>query len=168
MNGNAVEWEHLMTQPARFDWVWAGAWTLVFVGNLPVPLILGWVATRCGGRVGLVGGLAVVYWVGLALNGWRFRTGRPLTLGGVWVAALQILPVLQVGSGYLAGWGWSRVSGVELGTPAPDGGSLLLTHNVGAFLVVLATALPLGTVAVLVDTFERWLRGEFAAAREGG
>jgi hypothetical protein len=158
------------TSPKRFDWVWVLAWTLVFVGNLPVPLIMGLTATRCGGRIGLAGGLAVVYWVGLVLNGWRFRVGRPLTLGGVWVVALQILPALQLSSGYLAWWGWTQVSGVELGTPvtAADGGAVLLTHNVGAFVVVLVTALPLGTVAVLVDTFERWLRGEFAVVRGDG
>jgi hypothetical protein len=154
----------------RFNWVWVLAWTLVFVGNLPVPLVMGWVATRCGGRVGLIGGFAVVYWVGLVLNGWRFRVGRPLTLGGVWVAVLQILPALHLGIGHLAWWGWTQVSGVELGTPVPadGGGAVLLTHNVGAFVVVLLVALPLGTVAVLVDTFERWLRGEFAGARGDG
>lgn len=153
--------------PPRFAWDWVGWWTLVFVGNLPVPLIMGLVATRCGGRIGLFGGMAAVYWVGVVLTGFRFRLGQPLTLGGVWVAVFQLLPVLHLGSGYLAWWVWGRVSGVELGSPDPEfDGSHLLTHNVGAFGIALVAALPLVSVAVLVDTFERWLRGEFAGPRE--
>jgi hypothetical protein len=150
------------TPPSRFDWEMTKLWTLVFLGNLPVPV---WFATGVSsgnGVVGLIAGLAVLYWVGLVLCAGRFRVGRSLVQGGTAVALSQFIPLLQISCGALAIGIWEEMSGFSLWgygsrSNANDQPAL---YNLGMFVVVLMTAQPMWIIAVLLGAFFRWHLGD--------
>lgn len=148
--------------PSRFDWTWAGYWTLVFLANLPVPAFLAIGILPSIGLLGLAAGLVVLYWVGLMVCGCRFRVGRSLVWGGIATAVSQFLPILQFACGMLGLLVWRWTSGCELGSfdnvgedDGRDLGSPI--DGVGAFVVVLLTAQPMWVVAILTGAlFRSW------------
>ena len=77
-------------------------WTLVFVANLLVPLMLGWSTTRNHGRVAMFVAIVMLWFVG-DNAGKKGRTlGSGLLVGGVVVGLSQIYPFLQLIAGLIA------------------------------------------------------------------
>jgi len=135
--------------PPQFAWDWAGWWTCVFGANLPVPMVFGEMYWKSA-WLGMAGGLARVFWVGLVANLFRSRIGKALLFGGAAVAGLQITPVFQLLSGLLAWWAWGELTGRRSG-PWTDVDSLAVT---------LLTASTLSGVAFGVGVAICWLAGE--------
>lgn len=150
--------------PQRFAWDWVGGWTLVFVANLPVPLLASWGAVQQGSGVGLFGGVVMLYLLGAAVCGLRWRVGRSLVWGGAVVALTQFFPFLQVGSGILAVMVWDGITGASsfAGGIDPEGPDErgLVRANFGVCAVVFLTAQPLLVVALLVGAGLRAMRGD--------
>jgi hypothetical protein len=151
-----------LSPPPRFAWDWAGWWTLVFVGNLPLPLLFGWGVVGSGGLFGLFGALAVMFWVGFALCLFRYWVGRSLVAGGAVVAVTQGVPILHIACGLFGEWVWLRMGGRPLmlaDTPQGFGG-WRGDPNVAALVVVFCTAHPLLVCTVLMGAVVRWFRGD--------
>jgi hypothetical protein len=152
------------TPPPRFAWDWVGWWTLVFVGNLPVPMLFGLSIVGVeGGGWGLFGGLAVLYWVGFALCLFRFRIGRSLVWGGGAVALTQVFPVVQLFSGAFGLGMWDEIGGQSFfsseGFDATRPG-WQNDPNIAALCIVFFSAHPLLLLAVLIGATIRWVRGD--------
>lgn len=82
---------------------WGLLWTLIFAGNLCLPLALGvrWTSIR-GGEIGMLAAVAVLYAISLVLC---LRGGelRPVLLvGAKWVFFGQFVPILQFAAGMAA------------------------------------------------------------------
>jgi hypothetical protein len=146
------------TPPSRFAWDWAGGWTLVFAGNLVLPLMLASGNVSRNGWFGLVGGLAVLFWIGFAVCLYRFRVSRSLVTGGALVAFSQFIPILHPVCGVFAMKVWEDVGGAEI--EPRDEISPGRLGPLGAFVVVLLTAQPLVALSVLLGTFVRWRYGD--------
>lgn len=148
---------------SRFDWGWAVLWTLVFVANLPVPVLCAGMFVAPDGWFGLCGGLAVLFWVGFALCLFRFRVGRSLVWGGGIIALSQMFPVLQLFCGAFGLGMWETIGGQRLlrdedfHGPEPGWQG---DQNIAALTVVFFTAHPLLVIAVLIGAFARWVGGD--------
>lgn len=152
------------TPSQRFAWDWAGWWTLVFLANLPVPLLFSWGVVRNGCGYGLFGAVAMLFLLGATACGLRWRVGRSLCWGGAVVAATQCLPLLQIYAGYFAITLWDEISGVssfsESITAQGGGGWELMRANFGVCAVVFLTALPFMFLAILLGAGIRSSRGD--------
>jgi hypothetical protein len=77
------------------------SWVIVFLLNLPFPILLGWQICDRDGQVGMVTMLALM----LAFSSWLVSAnrwyGRRLIIGGICVAVSQFFPVLQFYVGML-------------------------------------------------------------------
>jgi hypothetical protein len=151
--------------PPQFAWDWAGWWTLVFVGNLPMPVALGFsVVEREGGAWGLVGALAVLFWVGFALCLFRFRVGRSLVWGGVVFAVCQFFLVIHLFCGAFGMGLWENMGGQSFFSS--EGWDHTRTGwqndpNIAAFCIVLFSAHPLLLLAIVIGLAIRWCRGDY-------
>ncbi|MCU0705157.1 MAG: hypothetical protein MUF18_14385 [Fimbriiglobus sp.] len=149
--------------PPRLAWDWVGWWTLVFALNLPVPVMGADLFVRPDGWLGLVGGLAVLFWLGFALCLFRFRVSRSLVWGGAVVAVTQFLPVIQFVCGAIGLDLWEVIGGQALLDGSRDDTRMpgwRGDRNLGAFAVVLFTAHPMFVIAVLIGAAVRWVRGD--------
>lgn len=81
---------------------WQCGWGIIFLMNLPLPLLLGCEATRKGGLGGMLAAVAVVWLAGhVAVS--RLPSARgSLVLGGGFIALTQGFPLLQGLAGYCA------------------------------------------------------------------
>lgn len=145
------------TPSQRFAWDWAGWWTLVFVANLPVPLIFGLWATSKAGVWGMVGALVVLYWIGFALCLFGFRVSRSLVCGALVLAVLQFVPLPQ----FLAGAAALKFTETVCGR-APDRElpATQVESELEAFFAVLLSAQPLWIIAILIGTSIRHGNGD--------
>ena len=143
--------------PPRFAWDWVGWWTLVFVGNLPVPLMFGLWATSKAGVWGMVGALAVLYWIGFALCLFRFRVSRSLVWGALVLAVMQFFPLLQ----FLAGTAALKLTETVCGRlPDRELPATPVESELEAFVAVFLSAQPLWIIAILIGAFIRRRRGD--------
>lgn len=146
-------------RPSRFDWPLAGWWSLVFPANLIVYCLAAFVSAAPYSWFGIVPALALLYVSGLLLCLYRFRMGRPLVRGGVWVGLTQFLPLLHLISGMLASLVWEKLTGRWIfdlkgpWTTKPDP----LMDGLGGFVMTLLTALPLALLTLAADVSLRWL-----------
>lgn len=151
------------TSPPRFAWDWVGLWTLVFVGNLPIPVLFGQGVVGEGGMCGLFGALAVLYWIGFALCLFRFRVGRSLVVGGVFIAATQLLPILHILCGSFGLMMWEAIGGGRFFSDdgfEASGSGWQTDRNMAAVIIVFFTAHPLLVVAVLIGVVIRHVAGD--------
>jgi len=149
---------------SRFAWDWAGAWTGVFIANLTVPVLFGlMVVGPEGGALGLFGALAVPYWIGFILCGFRFRVGRSLVWGGGILAVSQVLPILQIVCGAFGLGMWDEIGGHSFFSDERwdhTQSGWQNDPNVGALVVTFFSAHPLLVLAVLIGATVRWYRGD--------
>ncbi len=120
-----------------------GAWTMVVAANLPVPLAFGMLVTDAGGRAGMACGVLLIYWLGLHARNTAPRAMIAVIRGGWAVAALQILPILQMAAG-AAGLILASVIGSARFHVFPNVDAVvdgfLATVATGAILIVVAAA----------------------------
>lgn len=89
----------------------ACSWSLVFAANLVVPLMAGWQITEHGGRIGMSCAIVGYWFVGVVACARGWSVGLALILGGVLVAASQLLPLLQLMAGMFSLMAWSPPTG---------------------------------------------------------
>jgi hypothetical protein len=118
------------------------AWLMLVAWNVPVPLILGWVGTDWGARLGMFAAIPVFY----CLGGWLFRKMRAIqqtiVWGGLTVVLSQLFPLLHIfaGAGALG-------AGERLGLPVEDERA---TGLIAGFVVTLLTGAILLTAAAVI------------------
>jgi len=130
------------------------AWLIVFLANLPIPLMLGWIFTEKQGRIGMA--LAIVLWWLMGHLVCRLSRGFDLALvtGGMLVGLTQFFPFLHLKAG-----AWSLFVGSKLGQVAafPLGhdspGDFTVLTELGGFIattltggILIAVALACGAV----------------------
>lgn len=121
------------------------AWTIVVAANLPVPLFLGVWITNAGsvsGKVGMACGVALIYWLGLRACHRARGAIAAVILGGWFVAASQLYPLLQIGAGLAS----LRLAGLV----ASGLGPFLFENPVVQFVAILATTLGTGAILIAV------------------
>lgn len=139
-----------------FNW-----WVLVFLGNLFIPLLLGWDMTTPRGRVGMGLGILVLCLLGIVACARSVLVGRMLIVGGAVVALSQFLPIPQIIAGSI---GMNTGVAVGLVRALPErqnepedvsnvAGGLVVTLMSGGLL--MAAAIVLGFMARIV-TPDRW------------
>jgi hypothetical protein len=147
-------------------------WSAVCAANMIVPLLFGLSMTEAGGRLGMAYGMATLYFAGCVMCIRFWPVGRILVVGGILVAASQLIPILHLMAGAMAfgiaeemGQVTSDVDGL------PDG---LATAWSGYFVTVLtggalvAAAFVAGA-AMRVLTPGRWWRTDaFVTTRSKG
>ncbi len=150
--------------PPRFAWDLVGWWTLVFVANLPVPLLGSWGAVLHGYACGVFGGIAMLYLLGAAVCGLRWRVGRSLVGGGALVALTQLFPLLQVFSGIFAMVVWSVVTGSSMffGGSRPESNDMggMVKGNFEMCALVFLTAQPLIVCSIFLGAAIRFNHGD--------
>jgi hypothetical protein len=124
-----------------------GMWSIAFASNLVVPLLIGWMVTQQGGRIGMVAGIGLLWYLGYRVCVASDGCGRALVIGGILVAATQFCPILPVFAG-LMGLGvaerlWPE-SFVNMGTKTELGG-FIATVVMG--LVMMGVAAVIGSIA---------------------
>jgi hypothetical protein len=80
--------------PSRRD-----MWSIAFVANLALPLFFGWMVTYEGGRIGMVAGVGLLWYLGYRICGASDACGRALVIGAIPVAAAQLCPILHIFAG---------------------------------------------------------------------
>jgi hypothetical protein len=130
---------------------WGLWWTCVFTANLPLLFVLGWEHTaNRGGTVGMLLAVAGCYATGFFLCVCEGELRLALTRGGLWVALLQLIPVLHLGFGVVA----VLIVGEFPLYPFNS------THReLRGFLLTVLTALPLLLAAFLTGGGLRLFRG---------
>lgn len=117
----------------RYGPVW---WSTVFAANLVVPLHFGLERTREDGRLGMIFGMAAL-WVGGIVACWRdVRTRLALTIGGVFVAFSQIVPLMQMIAGLIGLHLWDK--DLDHHVLSTLGGGFTVTIITGPILIVVA------------------------------
>lgn len=89
------------TDRATLWWLRVG-WSLVFVANLPVPLLCGLALTGWGGRLGMLAAIGVLY-----IGGWEScrsyrRLASVIIAGGTLVALAQGYPLGHICAGTIS------------------------------------------------------------------
>jgi hypothetical protein len=144
---------------------WAVVWTLVFAGNLVVPLLFGWDMTEGAGRVGMALAVPLLWLAGL-LGAGRSARCRPAAIaGGICVGLSQVFPLLHFATGVVSLgvtkqllWGppiLGEVGGPRLASVSEGFLATLLT---GGLLLVAAASC--GLVAVTVLRAIGWMKAE--------
>ena len=111
------------------------AWLMVFLANLPIPLMFGWIFTAKHGRLGMAA--AILLWWLMGHQICRTSRGFNLALvtGGLLVGLSQIFPILQSQAG-----AWSLGIGSKLGQVKPvHGEEFMVLTELGGFLVTMLT-----------------------------
>jgi hypothetical protein len=140
-------------EPQYLAWWWTG----VYAANLLLPLTIGVLMTtgKGGGVVGMLGAVVVGWLVGLAGCFHLPRATEAVTVGGMYVAMFQLLPVLHLAAGLLALVAWVKVSGgVGGGSPFQPPG---WRAELGGFGVAVLTAVPLLLLAWVLGRGPRLL-----------
>jgi hypothetical protein len=124
-------------------------WTLAFAVNLPVPMFLAISCVDKWAGLGVIGALVVMAVLGNKACSRRDRPSRAVVFGGIVVAVLQLIPLLQVCAGTLA-----LRAGAELGlATSSDVGLYRATGVLGGFLVTMLTGAQLIGVALVLGLF---------------
>ena len=135
---------------SRWDTGWAAWWTLIYLLNLPLPLVLGGAVTDRGGKLGMALGVVVLWTVGLAVCAWSDWLRRAAIAGGFMVAITQFCFVLHFHAGVFALSSWSRMTGEGMGIGGP-------LSEVGGFAVTVMTGQPLMFLALAVGCALCWM-----------
>ena len=120
------------------------AWRCVYVANLIFPLLMGWMATREGGGIGMFIGIVAVFALGHRLCFIARRAMLAVVYGGWVVALFQLAPILHIFAGIVGVWvahGFEDVTKRDQVNTVLGG--FLATIVTGGILIVVATALGL-------------------------
>jgi hypothetical protein len=123
-------------------------WIIVFVMNLPFPVLCGLTVTDTNARWGMLG--AIVFLLGL---GWRFcrsviRFLRPWIWGMSLLALTQFLPILQILAGFLALF-IGKAFGVVHDPIDPDMDFSTVVGAAGGVIATLVTSATLALVSAM-------------------
>jgi hypothetical protein len=145
--------------PSSIDWRLAAFWTLVFAANLPVPILAINIFVAESAWFGLFVGFVTVYWIGVALCGWRYRIGRSLVVGGALLIASQFFPILQVLFATFADQAWMFLGGRDIIDPegAWENGCSAVENSLGGFIVTFLAAWWMCVIAVVLGAWVRHL-----------
>jgi hypothetical protein len=120
---------------SRWSGKWLQDWSLLILANIPLLLFLGLGCTTDSGKIGMVGGIALVWVVGYFSGVCLSAVRKPLVVGGVSVAGLQFMPCIHLLAAVLAN---DALTGSTARMAMED-----------AFWVTLLTAVQLVLVALL-------------------
>ena len=122
-------------EPRSLAWWWSG----VFAANLLLPLTVGVLITtgKGGGLIGMFAAVVVCWLVGLGGCYQMPRATEAVTVGGMYVAMFQLMPVFHLPAGFVAVLVWAEGVGGPLFQPPGWRAEL------SGFAVTLLTALPL-------------------------
>ena len=126
----------------RPPWV---AWAAVYAVNLILPLNLGAMATRGGGRVGMLAGILLLFALGCRVCAVSRTAILTVVWGGWFVAALQCVAILHVVAGVI-GVRAALALGLVTGPRADDVDTVLggVTATVVTGGILLAVAAVFG------------------------
>lgn len=136
-------------------------WTAVFLLNMPLPLLYGWIFTQNHGRAGMFAAAATL----LLLGGWvcvtQRKLGLALVVGGAPLALSQIFPLAQFMAGLVAliiGDFFRQVENKDdtVGEVVSEPGGFLVTMITGSLLMGAALVLGLLLRALMPA---RWREG---------
>ncbi len=128
-------------------------WPVALAINLIVPVMFGLLVTEHGGRIGMVAGIVLLWYLGHRICVINDALGRALVVGGFIVATTQLIPVLQFVSGIVS---VGSVVALRLGTAADDEHSEGMTE-LGGLIATVMTGLALMAVAALCGAIVGWL-----------
>jgi hypothetical protein len=118
-------------------------WALVFGLNLIVPLLFGWTVTSEGGRIGMVAGVGLLWYLGHRLCAMSDPIGRALVGGGIVVGLAQLFPVAHICVGVAS----VEVANAVLQQLYPDKGmqsaigGLIATGMMGLVMMIVAACI---------------------------
>jgi len=132
-------------RPSR--WVYL-VWTIVFVLNLAVPLLIAWTLSNASGRIGMFVAVAVLYLLGSWVCTAHYRhLGVSLIAGGLCVGLTQVFPLLQIIAGSVSFAVATRLGQV-------DGRNADLPGNVDSaaagFIITMTTGVLLMAAALVI------------------
>ena len=114
-------------------------WIGVYAVNLILPVWLGLMRTRDGGRIGMLLGIIAVFALGCRLCFVSREPVLTVVYGGWIVAASQFAPFLQILAG-LIGVGAARAMSRETGNVDTVLGGFIATSLTGGILIAVAAA----------------------------
>src|ERR1700723_1068513 len=88
--------------PPRTARSWQRLWLCAFALNLIVPGFFWLLMAGLGGRIGMGGGIGLLWYLGHRICGLSVASGRALVRGGFIIAAMQLCPILQIFTGIMS------------------------------------------------------------------
>jgi hypothetical protein len=121
---------------SHLDWqIW---WTLIFVANLPIALLLGGTQTDRFGRLGMATAIVLVWLLGLFGTRLSKDFARILVPGSACVVPLQFFPILHIFAGAFAVETTERFVHRPPHMPLSGAGGFCATIFTGAQLIFVA------------------------------
>lgn len=111
-------------------------WSFIFVAQLPIPLLLASNVTPRDGGHGLLAAMGLLWLFGLVVGSSVPGVGRRLVVGGLFVALLQLIPMLQVIAGSIGLSCAAAAEGSEMGRGS---GYYQITSAWGEFIAATIT-----------------------------
>ncbi|WP_171470905.1 hypothetical protein [Frigoriglobus tundricola] len=120
------------------EWRWG--WAAVLLMNLPVALLFGFFVTSRSGAFGMLAGVFVVWLAGHFAVARFARVRGALIVGGICVAVLQVIPLLQIGAGLsavalLADRAMEISAAAAFAVTLMTGGQLIVAALVAGYLI---------------------------------
>jgi len=118
------------------------AWLVVFLANLPVPLMFAWNLTMQHGRIGMAVAIVLCWYFGHRVGAKSRWIDRALVAGGIVVALSQVIGILHISAGVMSLEIGSRLGQVTSNEWGPreitELGGLLVTILTGGILMTVA------------------------------
>ncbi|WP_169976109.1 hypothetical protein [Tautonia rosea] len=111
-------------------------WVIVFLSNLPIPVMFGSALTEGGARIGMTMGTVLLGLVGGIFCQRSYRIGLALTTGGLAVALTQVVAIPQFMAGMI---GLMVSSALGLANADFDPASNSMTEWPGGLVTTLVT-----------------------------
>ena len=120
------------------EWRWG--WAVVLLMNLPVALLFGLFLTSQSGVFGMLAGVFAMWLVGHYAVARYTRLRNALIVGGIFIAVLQVIPLLQFGAGLsavsiLAGWDAKLSAATAFAVTLLAGGQLVVVALVSGYVI---------------------------------
>lgn len=144
---------------SRSERLWPVYWLSVFTVNLIVPLLFGWPTTEKSGRGGMLIGIFFCWLWAHCVGGKSHFLRFALLFGGAAVALSQLVPSLQILSGWMGmgvGSLLGQVSNIDK-----------VTSEWGGFIVTMVTGGSLQIVSLAVGGIAYWIRTAYTRSRAG-
>ena len=132
-------WNRWIT-PLRFSY------SIVFVLNNALPLVLGWQLTATSGRIGMFIGMMALFGAGICVCELRPWLGWSLTVGGGVMCVAQFVPIAQMVAGLIGLAIGEALGQVHMSDGLPqkissETGGFVVTFTTGAILMIASTCL---------------------------
>jgi hypothetical protein len=122
-------------------------WTIVFVLNLAVPLLIAWNVSNDSGGLGMFAAIAALYLLGSWICAKHCRhLGVGLIAGGLCVGLTQVFPLLQIMAGSVGFAIATRLGQVDgRNGDLPD-----VNSAIGGFIITMTTGVLLMAAALVI------------------